>query len=464
MSDEDSKRKKNKRKKKKSFLDILIIVLTVILIFLVTTILVAMTFKTPLFSKSKETQTADAKENETQDNSIKETEKENQEEESVSSKPEENKTNFAVFGVDKDGVRTDVIFIVSFDKSLKTLAVVSVPRDTRVQMTDEILKGLKERNRNIPYLNGVEGVCKLNEVHAYAGDGYRNEYSVLQLEDLLGIKIDYFAKINTEGFRDVVDAIGGVDMEIKDRLYYNDPVQDLYIDLKPGFQHLDGDKAEQLVRFRSGYAQKDLKRIQVQQDFLKELFKKVKDSNVLIKNLPNLITTCFKYVETDFNLLDAVEYAKYIKDISFENISMETIPGEGGSYFDIDEEGTKEVVSRVFYSNSPLKKDESLEASDNENENDEASEQKNFILEVANGSNKNGLAKETADLLEKEGFEISLISTFSGEKTEKTRIIVNEDGIGTDLLKYFKSAEIEVNPKLISNGSDIKIILGMNEN
>ena len=117
---------------------------------------------------------------------------------------------------------------------------------------------------------------------------------------------------------------------------------------KPGLQHLDGDKAEQLVRFRSGYIQKDLKRIQVQQDFLKELFKKVKNSSVLLKSMPSLLTTCFKYVDTDFNLLNAIEYSKYINDINFENISMETIPGEGGSYFDIDEEGTKEVVQRVF--------------------------------------------------------------------------------------------------------------------
>ena len=237
MPNEDSKRKNKNKKKKKSFLDILIITLTVILIFLITTILVAMTFETPIFSKADKSQVVDNKENDLNKEKDKDSEKDNKEEK-YSDVPEENKTNFAVFGVDKDGVRTDVIFVVSFDKSLKTVSVVSVPRDTRVQMTDEILKGLKERNRNIPVLNGVKGVCKLNEVHAYAGDGFRNQYSVMQLEDLLGIKIDYFAKINTEGFRDIVDAVGGVDIDVKERLYYNDPVQELYIDLQTGITAL----------------------------------------------------------------------------------------------------------------------------------------------------------------------------------------------------------------------------------
>lgn len=257
--------------------------------------------------------------------------------------------NVAVFGVDNDGFRTDVNFIVSFHEDTKELHFVSVPRDTRVVMTEDMIKSLEERKKFIPYRNNVKGQCKLNEVHAYAGEDHREEFSVAMLEDLLGIEIDYFVKIDLDAFHDIVDAVGGVDMEVEQRLYYTDPVQNLYIDLQPGYQHLDGDKAEQLVRFREDYAQKDLKRIQVQQDFMKALLEKVSNTSTILENLPSIAKVLFESVETDATLTDILKYAKYIKDIDIGSITMETIPGTGGSYFDHDEEGTKELVDRVFY-------------------------------------------------------------------------------------------------------------------
>ena len=117
------------------------------------------------------------------------------------------------------------------------------------------------------------------------------------------------------------------------------------------------------------------------------------------------------------------------------------------------------MFKEFFYSNSPLKPEEKVEGSSEnsstENGTEKSEADMKHTLEIANGSNKNGFAKEKADLLKKDGYKISLISTFSGEKKENTRIIVKENGIGNDLLKYFKNAELEVNPKLISNGSDI---------
>lgn len=257
--------------------------------------------------------------------------------------------NVAVFGVDNDGFRTDVNFVASFNEKTKELHFVSVPRDTRVVMTNQMIASLEERNAYVPYRNNVKGQCKLTEVHAYAGEGYRNEFSVTMLEDLLGIEIDYYVKVDLDAFHDIVDAVGGVDMQVEERLYYSDPVQGLYIDLQPGYQHLDGDKAEQLVRFREGYAQKDLKRIQVQQDFMKALLEKVSSTSTIISNLPDIIKVIWNDVQTDATLKDVLKYAKYIKDIDISKITMQTIPGEGGAYFDHDEEGTKQLIDKVFY-------------------------------------------------------------------------------------------------------------------
>lgn len=280
--------------------------------------------------------------------------------------------NVAVFGVDNDGFRTDVNFVVSFNEDTKKIQFVSIPRDTRVVMTDEMIASLEERKKFVPYRNGVKGQCKLTEVHAYAGDDHRNEFSVAMLEDLLGIDIDYFVKIDLDAFHKIVDAVGGVDMEVEQRLYYNDPYQDLYIDLQPGYQHLDGNKAEQLVRFREGYAQKDLKRIQVQQDFMKALLEKVSSTSTILSNLPSIAQVLWDSIETDATLKDVLKYAKYIKDIDVNNITMETIPGTGGSYFDYDEEGTKELVNRVFYGI-----DNQQQADENEQDNEIEQQQEN---------------------------------------------------------------------------------------
>lgn len=260
-------------------------------------------------------------------------------------------TNVAVFGLDKGGTRTDVIFVVSFNSETKEINLLSIPRDTKVKMTDEMIESLEERNRSgfIPYHDGEKGVCKINEVHAYAGDGYRNEFSMMMLEDLLGIKLDYYIKFTPDTFKYVVDAIGGVDFEVATDMKYTDPEQGLYIDLKAGNQHLDGDKAEQLVRYRDGYAAKDLKRITVQQDFMRAMMKQVLSTDTLLTNIQPLTKTVLSSVETDISILDALKYIKYINYINADSVKMETIPGVGGSYFTHDKKGTTEAVARLIY-------------------------------------------------------------------------------------------------------------------
>lgn len=373
--------------------------------------------------------------------------------ETADAAPGENKINVVVFGVDEDGYRTDVIFVVCFDTVDKSISLVSLPRDTKVTMTDEIIAGLNERDRYYP----SGGVCKLNEVHAYAGDGYRNEYSMLQIEELLGIELDHYVKINLNGFRALVDAIGGVDIEVPQDMYYEDPEQGLYINLKEGMQHLDGAKAEGLVRYREGYAQKDLARIQMQQTFLKTLLKKMVSTKTILDNLPSLIYTAFKYVETDVSVGDALKYAKYLKDINMDNVTMETIPGEGGSYFTVDTEGLKELVDRVFFD-----AEEEPEPEPDAPEEETLPSSKIYSIEVANGGSIDGLAAAKQKLLEDAGYHVPQISTYYGEKAENTRIYVKKTGLGEDLAAYFQNAEVIVDAEMLT-GTDIKIILGTEE-
>lgn len=458
-NNEDYTKKSSAKRKKKSLIKkFFAIVFTMVGSFMLLVFLAAMAYNLVVEKDMDNNLEQQQEQKPLQEETPKEKESENESEPEPEPEPEvpEKRITVAVFGVDKEGYRTDVCFVATFDPMTKQTAILSVPRDTKVKLVPEIIQGLEERNRYIPYKDGVKGICKLTEVAAYAGEGYRNEYPVLQLEDLLDINIDYYVKVNTDGFKEIVDIVGGVDMDIKDRLYYSDPVQGLYIDIQPGFQHLDGNKAEQVVRFREGYAQKDLKRIQVQQDFMKELIKKVANTDTIISNLPKYVYAAFKYVDTDINVSDALKYIKYINDIDVNNVIMETIPGEGGAYFTADKEGIKEAVDRIFYGKQ-------TEVPESEENQKVTAKNTDLKIEISNGGETKGLAAAKKKELEKAGYTIDFISTYGGEKQENTRIVVLQPDDGTELASYFENSVIEVNDKLVTPGMDVKVILGLNE-
>lgn len=350
--------------------------------------------------------------------------------------------NLAVFGVDGDESRTDVIFIVHYDEKNKQVNLLSVPRDTHVYVCEEAREIMDEVGRWYPT------ECKINEVHSYAGKENGPACSIAQLEDLLGISIDHYVKVNLEGFKKIVDAIGGVEVDVPQDMYYKDPIQDLYIDLKQGPQTLDGAQAEQLVRFRS-YPNGDVDRVQVQQLFLKAFCAKILNTKTILTNLPTLIKSMYEYMTTDMGLTDLVKYAKAANSLSLDKIHMETLPGVGQyigkvSYYIHDEEATKKVVRQVFYG-------------------EELTGSKALTIEVANGGNISGLAAKKQEMLQEAGFFVDSISTFNGEQTGHTRIVVAEDGVGEDLLEYFPDAVIVIDPEELPRGVDIKIILGLDE-
>ncbi len=356
--------------------------------------------------------------------------------------------NVAVLGVDGEETRTDVIFVVHFDSKKKAFSVMSVPRDTRVDICPEVEAVLEENGRWYP------DYCKINEVHSYAGKEDGAKCAVFQLEDLMDIEINHYVKINIDGFKAVVDMIGGVEVDVPQDMYYVDPYQDLYINLKAGLQTLNGEEAEQLVRFRS-YPQGDVQRVEVQQLFLKAFLKKVIDPKTMIMNITDYISAAYEYVETDVSIGDAVKYVGYVGDIDMNNVKMETIPGVGQyigavSYFVTDKAETQAAVKELFY---PMEKG----ASEN------AATSKGLNIEVANGGSVDGLASKNKEMLENDGFTVIRVLNYTGEKQPETRIVVREDGVGEDLLEYYPKGEIEVNEDLLGNDVDILVILGTSE-
>ena len=168
-------------------------------------------------------------------------------------------------------------------------------------------------------------------------------------------------KFDLSAFRQVVDAVGGVDFYVPQDMYWDmTDTGGPLINLKEGMQHLDGDKAEQLVRFRDGYAAKDLRRIEVQQAFIMALIEKICSSETLLSRVDELLEVVLDCTESNITLGEALKYMKYVKDIDLSKITSETIPGEGGSYFDMDEVGTKELIDRLVYGIVPTESEEDM--------------------------------------------------------------------------------------------------------
>lgn len=230
-------------------------------------------------------------------------------------------------GFDASNGLTDVLMVGVLDTEKNEINTISIPRDLEIDFRDELFKDIKKNNPDNHVL-----YCKLTEVYSNAG---HNDKALNDLKEIIsiitGLKIDYMASINVDGFSNLIDVIGGVEFYVPERMYYRDPKQDLYIDLQEGLQFLDGDKAEQLVRYRE-YSMGDLQRIQVQQNLMITLFDKIMNIKDF-STLKDLITTSYDIFKADFGLLFALNYAEYFFNLDIKNIltseNMITIPSYG---------------------------------------------------------------------------------------------------------------------------------------
>lgn len=185
--------------------------------------------------------------------------------------------------------RTDAIILLSFDPQENKVAVLSIPRDTKV-----ILPGHRDPD-------------KINAAYAYGGAVMAKQ----TVANLLRVPIHYYALADWRGFIEVVNLIGGVDIYVDKDMYYEDPYADLVIDIKHGYQHMDGSTAGKYVRFRKDELG-DIGRVQRQQQFLKAAAQQIFSVQNMTK-LSSLMTTLDKYVETDLNALTILKAANSFK-------------------------------------------------------------------------------------------------------------------------------------------------------
>ena len=215
------------------------------------------------------------------------------------------KRNIVVMGCDirkDDAGRSDTLFVVMMDKSDKKAALLSVPRDTRVK-----IKG--------------HGWDKINSAFAYGGHKLTQE----TVQDFLGIRLHNYVVVDFQGFKGLVDAVGGVDINVEKRMYYYDPYANFEIDLRPGNQHMDGKTAMQYVRYRD--EEGDIGRIRRQQKFIMALYKQIASKNILAK-MPGVSKQIMSMIKTDLSLKEMVELGKVMHDMmETDGLKMAMVPG-----------------------------------------------------------------------------------------------------------------------------------------
>ena len=370
---------------------------------------------------------------------------------------DKSRTTFLILATDADKTRSDVMIAGCFNSETGKIDLVSIPRDTYTTLSQDKIDMLKEHKRPVP----SGGVCKINEVTAYGGskDNFGSLLAQKCVEELLGIKIDYYVRFDLKGFQNIVEKMGGVEFNVPQRMYYNDDAQNLHIDLYPGLQKLNGKQAEQLVRYRKkdeqnpispGYPRGDLDRIDVQHEFLRAFISQACSRENLFTNAAALIDTLISYVQTDVTPVDALKYVKYVNSITADSINTYMMPGEdktynGVSYVFKNDAEIKAMVDPIFY---------------NSNVVSESSVGK--TIQVLNGSGKSGMASVFKDKLIAEGFDVTATGEYKGiNKTDYTRIIVKRRGHGEDIAAKIPGSQIVINPDF--NKYDVVVLIGRDD-
>ncbi|MBO5743205.1 MAG: LCP family protein [Clostridia bacterium] len=233
-------------------------------------------------------------------------------------------TNVLVMATDEDGTRTDTLMLVSFAKKSKEISILSIPRDTYVTVSDENYALMREE-----YPQPASRSMKINAVHHFGGEKYGVELLKQEVCNLLGVNVDFYVKVDFEAFRYIIDSVGGIEFDVPRDMKYTDPLQNLYINLQKGPQKLNGEQAEHLLRYRSGYANADIGRISVQQDFVKAFINQTVSKGTILSHPTVYLDVMFKYkyVKTDVEFFDAISYALLIGGIKTDSIKTQTLPG-----------------------------------------------------------------------------------------------------------------------------------------
>ena len=364
---------------------------------------------------------------------------------------------------DTDAELTDTIMIASYNPNTQKANLLSIPRDTFTGKNPK--KAVASQKINSLY--------NINKTP---------DKTLAAVNELTGLDIKYYVIVKTEALIKLVDAIGGVKFNVPMRMKYTDTSQNLVIDLEEGEQLIDGNKAEQLLRFRhndyqkgvgmtsypSEYGDNDFGRMRTQRDFIIATLKQtLKPSNIF--KIGQILEIANENVDTNLELSFVKDYIPYAVELDTENITSATLPGttpdvsttNGVSVFVADKKASKELIQSMFYA------DVTEENEDNTISNNTTSisttttqTAEDISIELLNGSGDNSKIEKAKKLLEEAGYNV--------KKTGKTSsiaqtVITNKKDVTDENLKNIKQVlgkgNISTN-KSSTSLVDVTIIIG----
>lgn len=359
-------------------------------------------------------------------------------------------------GYEDDYKLTDSIMVASYNPQTGQASLLSIPRDTYVG----------KRDRNTASANYLASY-KMNSVYR---NGTNIPETVERVEELIGINIDNYILIDTDAIIQIVDAIGGVKFNVPIDMDYDDYNQNLHIHLKAGEQLIDGDKAEQLLRFRHNqdgtsypveYGDNDLGRMRTQREFIQVTLKQlIKFENVT--KVLDLLDIAFNNIKTDLSLETIKYYIPYAFKFNMENIKSGMVPGvsekcNGIWIYIADKKETKKVVDDLFTDIQIQEQNANTIENTNIVEENEVTDE--IKIELLNGTNSDSILDKVKKKLTEKGYTItktgntnSASSSLIINRTMQSKIV--EEDL-KDILNIQK-----VNSNSNNSNVDFTIIIG----
>ncbi|XLQ12430.1 MAG: LCP family protein [cyanobacterium endosymbiont of Epithemia adnata isolate EadnSB Bon19] len=345
----------------------------------------------------------------------------------VNEKPEENLGYHALVNSFKG--LSDTMVLLRFDPNQDKLRFLSIPRDTRA--------------------NIGRGIRKINEANYYGGAALAAE-AVSTL--LGGVPIDRYVRVNIQGVEKVIDALGGVNVYVPKNMKYTDHSQHLYIDLKQGKQHLDGERATAFLRFRyDRYG--DIGRVQRQQMLMRAVVEQALRPQTVLK-IPEILSVIGTYIDTNLTVEELVALAGFAAQTKRSDVEMLMVPGgfsgdgkQKISYWIPSPHKIREMVVDYFdHGNYP----------DFENKNPTR-----LRIAIQDSVEDSKAVEAMVNYLRERGYGRVFVSDDWGEPLATTRIVAQQgDDLGAASLK----AILGVGEVLVEStgtlSSDITIVLG----
>ncbi|MDZ4169809.1 MAG: LCP family protein [Coriobacteriia bacterium] len=342
--------------------------------------------------------------------------------------------------------RSDTVILAKLDPKTKQMWVLSIPRDTRVEIPGH-------------------GTRKINDAFALGGE----ELAVETVERFTGVKVNHYMGVNFKGFERAVDAMGGVWVDVPNE------IDDIKADRSPGhraahidagYQLLDGEHALTFVRTRD-YLDADVSRMKNQQTFFKAVADQVAKRTSPTK-LPGIVSKVAPFISTDMSLMEMLRTASALRDAGSQRVYTATIGGEWSSPYIVTDEENKETLLAKFGAGEPFEKPEpSEEDSATADAPEGASEKpptqpKDVSVTIRNGAGIAGCAKQASSVLKARAFDVRDVGNAGQFVYDKTLIVFKGDRAAAELVASVlpRGTKIVESRGMYAYDSEILVVIG----